>query len=343
MILVNNKPVTSLDKDNKSRLWYEAEMNRVAKFREPIVIKRHANLFRIGSDGKRKKPPLLRIQLRSAVRSERGLEMWAYCETYREKAQGVLELRPNSFQLGAVQTLMPDKDPELVFFFTKCIDLGSHGYYIQNLEAEAKEVNQEEMLALEVQYNIMKLLPLEDVRYFAKSWGIVNADSMQENQLRRTLKDKVDLSEKNKSTTKRGYSDFMGEIERENPELTEARAVVNLALAKNFLSYDKMSRKLTHVLSGTHLGLVPLESRDRYADYAAELMLNPKHKDAYETLKSDVLGERKQEFGVTVADIELAEGRDVLERIAKEIGYDLPPKIGNVKLKERLLEKVQNG
>ena len=148
MILVNNKPVTSLEETNKSRVWFEGEMAKIAKFREPIVIKRHSNMFRIGADGKRKKPPLLRVQLRSTLRSPRGMEMWAYCETYREKAPGNLELRPNSFQLGAIQTIMPDKDPELVFFFTKCIDLGSHGYYIQNLEAEAKEVNQEEMLSL---------------------------------------------------------------------------------------------------------------------------------------------------------------------------------------------------
>ena len=188
----------------------------------------------------------------------------------------------------------------------------------------------------------MKLLPLEDVRYYAKSWGIINADSMQENQLRRTLKDKVDLSEKNKATTKRGYSAFMGEIEKENPELTEARAVVNMAFAKNYIAYDKLSRKLTHVLSGTHLGLVPLESRDRYADYAAELLLDPKKKDAYETLKADVFGEKKVN-AVSVADIELAEGREVLERIASDIGYVVPNKIGDQKLKERLIEKVQNG
>lgn len=341
MILVNNKPVSSLEDTNKSKAWYEAELRKVNSIREPLVIKRRV-MFRLGADGKRKKPPILSIQLRATVRSERGLEMWAYCETYKEKSPGNLELKPNAMRFGPVQTFHPNTDPELIFFLTRCANLEAHGLYIENLEAEATELNRDEMLSLEVQYNIMKLMPLEDVRYFAKSWGITNADGMTENQLRRALKTAVDASEKNKLSTKRGYSEFMGEIERENPELTEARAVVNVAFAKNFLSYDKMSRKVKHVLSGEHVALVPIESKDRVNDYIAELMLTKKMADVYDTLKTDTLGQ-KEVNGITVALIQQTEDRRELEAFAEKLEYVMPPKIGDDKLKERLIEKVQNG
>jgi len=339
MILVNNKPVSTLEETSKAKAWYNAEMNKIAKLGQPIVIKRR-QMFRIGSDGKRKKPPLVRIQLRATVRSERGLEMWAYCETYKEKAPGNLELKPNSFTFQSVQTLRPDIDPELVFFFTRCVNLDTHGLYIENLEAEATETNKDEMLALEVQYNIMKLMALEDVRYYAKSWGIVNADAITEQLLRKTLKDTVDRSEQNKLATKRGYSEFMGEIEKENPDLTEARAVVNMAFSKGYISYDKLSRRIKHTLSGEYLGTVPIDSKDRMNDYVAEFMLTKRMTEAYNTLRDDVFGV-KEVSGVSVADIQMAKTEEELKRIALQIGYKLPAKIGEETLRTRLIEKVQ--
>src|SRR3972149_1263103 len=107
MILVNNKPVSTLEETNAARVWYEQEMKKINTLGQPVVIKRHM-MFRIGSDGKRKKPPLLSVQLRASVRSKRGLEMWVYCETYKEKTPGNIEFRPNSFKFGSIQTLLPD-------------------------------------------------------------------------------------------------------------------------------------------------------------------------------------------------------------------------------------------
>jgi hypothetical protein len=341
MILVDDVPVKTLKEDNPAYVFYVTEMKKIAKQTEATIIKSHANKIRLDASGNRRRPPMHSIQLSARVTTkDRGMEIWTFCETYNKKKDGRTSFSPRFIKLGGVQSFRPDKDAEVIFFLTRCADLGGLGYYIENLEAEARELNDKDAIELDVRYHIMRKLGLEDLRYYAKSWGIGNADSLAESVLRRVMLDTVTASEKNITVTKRGFGAFMDDIEKVNPLLTEARIVVSTLYSKGDIEYDKLTRKVKHVPSQTHLTIVPLDQKDRVVDFVAELLLTSKFIDAYETMKMDVFGQKKYEGGVSIKDLESAKTKEELLEYAKKLGVTVPLNIGEPKLRERLIAVI---
>ena len=337
MILVNGEPVLSLKEDDKRRQWYEGEMNKIRKIKSPVVIKRPLNTYSFNKDGLRKRPPVTLIQSRSVVNREGNREMWACCETYTEKEKGVIALRPNTYGFTTERSFDPATDTELIFYFTKCVNLGNHGYMVEDIEEEAKSRNEEEALELDVRYAIQKQLDLQNLRYLAKSWGITEADKVPEQALRLQLKELVFRSEKNKDQTKRGFKEFMDDVQNENPEFTEARFIVNDLVSKGSFTFDRLSRRWKY--GNDFICMVPLENRDYPNDFLARALLEKKFEEFYVTLKADVLG-TPEEVVYSVADVEAAKDRKQLFKIARGIGHNAPSNIGEQKLRDDLIAKL---
>jgi len=339
MILVDNQPVLSLEKDDKRRDWYETEVAKIRNLREPIVIKK-ISTYRLNSKGIRVKPPRIGVQSFKEYASERGMEVWGCCTTYEKKDNGTLSLKPNFYYFESQHTLDPRKDSELIFYLTCIINLTKLGFAIDNPEAEAKKYNDGEIAELEVKYAIHKQLEdIEELKFMSRAWGISGADKMQIEQLRRVLFETVKKSEENKKVTKKGYAEFMEEVFNKNPEVTEARAMVNMALGKSILSVAKTTRKVSYVPSGDVLCIVPLEHITRTTDYIADYLLRDKNKDLLETIRQDVMGVR-EEFKISIADVELMKDRASLLEVAKKLSLKGYTAMKDETLKTRIIEKI---
>lgn len=327
----------SLKEDDKRRVWYEQEMNKIRKIKSPIVIKRPSTSYSFNKDGIRKRPPITLISARTVVNRDGNKEMWACCETYNEKEKGVISLKPSSYGFTTERSFSPETDTELIFYFTRCVTLSAHGYLVEDIEKEAAERNSEETLELDVRYAIQKQLDLETLRYIAQAWGIDGAMNITEQALRLRLKDVVFASEKNKEKTGRGFKEFMDDIQNQNPELTEARFIVNELITKSEFTFDKLSRRWKY--GNDFICMVPLENREYPNEFLARALLEKKFEEFYATLKQDVFGE-KEEVIYSVADVENAKDRKELFKIAKGIGHKTPVNTGEQKLREDLIAKL---
>ncbi len=185
-----------------------------------------------------------------------------------------------------------------------------------------------------------KLEDVNELRFFAKSWGIENADIIGEAQLRRILFNTVKKSEESKTETGKGYKEFMDEVLNTNPELTNARALVHMALTKSILAVGKTTRKVSYVPSGDTLCIVPLDNVSRINDYIADFLLRDKNKDLYNTIQQDINGPAP-EYKLSIADVEGMKDRESLKKAAEKLGIRVLPQMKDETIRLKIIEKVE--
>lgn len=337
MILVDKKPVLELPKDDERRMWFESEFAKIQKRTDPIIIKKVSG-WHLDATGRRRLPPADSIQTRYVKNTERGKELWGYCETYDIDNNGKLTLKPNTIGLNSRNTLDPKMNPELVFFLTCILPIASKGYVIENPEAEAKERIDKEVAELDVKYVIFReLTEPEDLRSVAKSWGITGADNMPVAVLQDRLLDVVRESEKNKLTTRKGYKEFVRDVKSGNKELMAAKQVVYAAVEKKLISIDSVTRGVTY--TGNKVTNVPADEKDRAWDYFAEWLLKDRNKDLYDSIKFE-LAPKEQPAPYSIADLQ-GKNKEELLVIAKELNYNPPPTIGEDTLRKNLEAKLK--
>ena len=342
MILVNNQPLDISKKKipGTAENWYFSELEKIQNKKEPIVIKKLV-AYRLDAAGKRHKPPLQGVQSRQVISTERGMEMWACCNSYKKEKDETYSYNPNFYFLQSAITLDPKTQSELIFFFTSVANLTRYGYVIDNPEKEAALVNQKDLAELDVKYAIQRRIEgLEELRFIAKSWGLTAADKMGVEQLRLKLFETVKTSEKNITTTKRGYKEFMDDVFNTAPEITEMRALVNMAIDKGILKVDRITRKCSYTPTGDTICIVPLDNRERANDFVAETLLKDKNKDLSDTIRLDVFGEPPA-IKLSVADIESLKTRDELKRAAKKFAIVVPPAMKDETIRSKLITAVQ--
>jgi hypothetical protein len=268
------------------------------------------------------------------------MEIWGCCQTYKKRADDTLALSPNTYRFKSRHVLDPKKDAELIFYFTCIVDIARIGFTIDRPEEDAKKLNEQEYAELEVRYAIAKQLDETQLKYTAKAWGI-STDNIGTEQLRRILFDEVKKSEQQREVTKKGYAEFMDEVMNKNEALTEARAVINMALDKSIVSVHKTTRKATYVPSGDTMCIVPLSDSQRVADYLADFILRDKNKDLYDTIKQDVSHE-KPKVEISIADVEGMKTKDELLVAAKKLSIPVSPNSKEETLRIKIVEKLQN-
>jgi hypothetical protein len=320
MILVDKKPVLELPADDKRRIWFEKEFAKIQKRTEPIIIKKVSG-WHLDATGRRRLPPADSIQTRYVKNTERGKEMWGYCETYDIDDKGRMKLKPNTIGLNSRNTLDPRQNPELVFFLTCVLPIAGKGYVIENPEAEAKERVDKEVAELDVKYIIFRVLTEPDeLRFVAKSWGIVGA------------------SEKNKLTTRKGYKEFVADVQAGDKNLMEAKQVVYAAVEKGILNIDPITRAVKY--TGNQVTNVPADEKDRAWDYFAGWLLKDSKKELYESIKFE-LAPKDKPAPYSIADLQGKDKAELIE-IAKVVmpDYTPPPTIGEDTLRKKIEDKL---
>lgn len=339
MILVDSVPVLSLPKEDPRRDWYETEVAKIKKKRDFVIKKTSA--YRLNKNGVRVKPPYISIQSDMPLISDRGMENWGLCETYKKRQDGSLALDPHFYRLQSFHTLNPRTEFDKIFYFMNIVDLHKYGFSVDNPEEEAIKLNENEIAELDVRYAIFKSMQdIDELRFIAKAWGIAGADTITVELLRRMLFDAVKKSEENKQTTQKGYKEFMNEVMNTDKEVTEARGVVSIALSKSILACNKTTRRTTYVPTGDVICIVPLDNKDRLNDYIADHLLR-KNKELLETLRQDISGE-VEEFKLSVADVDQIVDRQVLRKAAAKYGITVPPQMKTEAIRTKLIEKIQS-
>ena len=339
MILVDSVPVLSLPKEDPRRDWYETEVAKIKKKRDFVIKK--ASAYRLNKNGIRLKPPYIGIQSNMPLISDRGMESWGLCETYKKRQDGSLALDPNFYYLQSYHTLNPKTEFDKIFYFMNIVNLTKYGFSVDNPDEEATRLNESEIAELDVRYAIFKSLQeVDELRFIAKAWGISGADTIGVELLRRMLFDAVKKSEENKQTTQKGYKEFMNEVMNTDKEVTEARGVVSIALSRNILSCNKTTRRVTYVPNDSFLFIVPLDNSNRINDYIADNLLK-KNKEMLDTLKQDINGELPQ-MKYSVADIDKMQFRKELEDAAESLGVKVLPQMKDDTIKTKLIAKIQS-
>jgi hypothetical protein len=342
MILVDGNPITSLPIDDPRRKWYDSEVKKIKAKNEPIVFKKPV-LFKL-SNGMRKNIPAVSIQSFGIISTDRGMENWGCCQTYEKTQTGRVILRPNSYFLNrSHHSLDPKKDFELIFFFTCVKNLAKHGYVIEDVEAESKKRNEAEIAELDVKYAIQRQLEPDQLRYYAKAWGVAAVDKLGVETLRAALFETVKRSHNNIAETKKGYAEFMDEILHADPTVIEARMHVQMAIDKGHLFIEPTSRHVKYGPNKQSLFIIPLEYVTRKVDYIADKLLEGKGKlsEIYETLVQDVTGEAKK-FVISVAEVDKLDLRDDIVNVANKLGIKTTANMKDETIKEKILQKVQS-
>jgi len=338
MILVNNKPLSEYPKDDPRVQWFNTEFEKIQKKKDLITIKKIVS-FRLTSEGRRVKPPRVAVQSRQLISRGGSMEMWACCETYAKEGDN-LKFKPNFYYFDTIQTLDPRVNTELIFYLTCIVDLGKLQLVIDNPEFDAKQQNEKELAELDVKYAIQRKIDnTDELRSIAASWGVNGYGVMGIEQLKKVLFETVRESEKNKLVTKKGYKEFMDDVFQVNPEVTEARALVTMALDKGVIKLDRMTRKWSYTPTGDTICIVPLENKDTANDFLAETLLKDRNLDLFDTLKQDVFGVQP-EVKLSIADIDGLKTRDSLKRAAKRAGIIVPPAMKDETIRRKLVEKV---
>jgi len=336
MILVSNKPIDSLPENDLRRVWYNKEIAKI-KQKEAVIIKKIVS-YRLDAQGKRHKPPIQGIQSKQMFVSEMGEEIWACCQSYQENADKTYKFTPNYYYIENLITLNPKTQFELIFYFTCIVNLAKYGCTIDNPEEEAREISDKELPELDVKYAIYKHNDREELNFVAQTWGITNAKDMGENQLKQKLFEVVKKSEANKINTKRGYKEFIDEVLKSNPEVAEARAVVNMAISKGIITVDPTRCKYAE--TGDTIVMIPIDERGRVNDFIAETLLKTRNQEIYETIRLDVSGTVSVEKP-SIADIEGMKTRDALKRAAKKLNVIVAPTWKDETIRTKLITAIQ--
>ena len=340
MILVSNKPIDSLPLDDPRRKWYVEETNKIKRLKEAVIIKKITS-FRLDATGKRHKPPVQGIQSKQQFVSDWGDEVWACANSYKENVDKTFSFTPNFYFLESLITLNPKTQFEIIFFFTCIVNLAKYGYTIDNPEEEARELNAKDLPELEVKLAIYKSIEnLDELRSIAKSWGLTSADTMQDQQLKLRLFEIVKKSEQNRVNTKRGYKEFIDEVFKSNPEMSEARTTVNMAVDKGILTVDHSTRRVKYADTQDTICIVPLDEKDRINDFVSETLLKSRNSEMYETIKLDVAGPNSVEKP-SIADIDGIKTRDGLKRAAKKLSIVVTPTMKDETIRTKLINAIQ--
>lgn len=191
---------------------------------------------------------------------------WMQCDSPAKfnKEMQVYEYEASRMEVMGELSLHYGKAPEKVFFFLNLFEPGMVGLKIEDKELEASKRNVTRRLRSTVEYLITseEKLGTNDKRKLAYSWGI-DAGEMSVDILQEELFNKVELSEKNKEATGRGFAEFIEDANKMGKDV-QVRAYIQQALERKLIHANQI--KGWFYSNGHQICPIPIEKWNRRVD-----------------------------------------------------------------------------
>jgi hypothetical protein len=242
----------------------------ISKMKNPVIFKSSKPIL-FNTTGGVEPPALEMIPLDYTIVTEEGEEHWRVAKRPpRKDSNGNLKWDAESRRriLKRAWILDKNKDHELIFFLMNVSSFVKNGkiyYYDKQLEAQ-KDL-QQEVGELDVRFMILsEKSPIsfsstgneDTLRMLSASWGIANAHDREElslEEIKLKLWSAVQSSQKDYQGTKRGFNEFMKEVE--STKLSEVRANTQRAIDEGIVLYDDQNFAWRFATSNTLLMQVP--------------------------------------------------------------------------------------
>lgn len=254
MLLKNGKP-------------YElspAEINKLKKeLSIPVRIKYPRRLLKKDPLAKNRtiglvhQPSGIPLPLKAIVKTNKGTEEWISCLNFTKDKHGNIKPAPTRLEDFNGDMLLNEKDIDYIFFLfyksphcengkNKSPKSSSHYFYFEQKEKEAA-------LRTEIKRNKIDVdtllwsptdkggMTLEEVKKFATSYGVRNADSFGDNELRELLEAKIIETVKDPSLKRedKGFHGFL--LAYKYKGANEHRSIVTQAIDLNCIRHKSKS------------------------------------------------------------------------------------------------------
>jgi hypothetical protein len=174
---------------------------------------------RLGLDGRKEQKKRFSFP---ASASKDGMR-WTWCRSIERLKDNVIRYNPEYFLFYERLSLNPKKteEAEQIFFLLFISEEAKRIMHLRNLEEEARKENLQYSAEADVRYLIMSPnSPLSTqscgtdkvMRDVAAAWHVSYADTMAIEMLKKKLYETVKDSEKKKASTKRGFIEFVDDV-----------------------------------------------------------------------------------------------------------------------------------
>ena len=226
---------------------YNEFLKKLQKMPDPVIFKTGRPL-RFNSTGLPEPNPQEWIPLQETVMGDVGDEFWVYCERPpRKKQDGKMMYSPRGKTMVNSWKFSKKKDADLIFFFSEISSFRERGRVVlEDRRADACKIIDKEAGELDVKHMILsEYSPLsveetgseDTLRMVASSWGVADVDSLSIEEVKVDLLSRVQAANAQKDVTKRGYAEFLREVN--SREKLVVRANVQRALDKGVITYDE--------------------------------------------------------------------------------------------------------
>jgi hypothetical protein len=330
MLFVNDAEVVTLPDTNQSKQFWIKSKEEIQQKNDYVCIRKYESesKFLFNDNGVRLRPSIQTVPYKVIVNSTRGQETWIYAEDRSKNKSEKWNYKPSHLFVSDEVQLDPQVEAEKVFIMSILGGAAKAGCYIfdplQEASEKAAKMGGDE---LDVRFLIYKDPDLteDDLILVSQAWGLNDAEKVDPTILRNRLYDTVTASEKNISTTTRGYKQFVTDVRNmRTPKLRERvedRAIINKAVVDKLVRFDKNDRRWYYTSGGDYICQVKSDMLDRKVD----ILLEHFHRksDEFDSLKIEVWGDKLKPV-YSVADIDKMNTDKELRTAAKNMGVKLP-------------------
>ena len=265
MLYVNDEPIK--EGTPQWEKFADFKKNVLPNLKNPVIFK-NTDPIKFNDNGL---PEPLRghsLPLQYNIGGEFGSEDWRYCKRApRKEGNGKLKYFDQSRILKQYWSFDKAREPDAIFFLMEIAPFLKKGIMIlEDKQRDARREISKEAGELDVKFMIIsEHSPIsvestgsEDLlRMVSAAWGIADAESPDKSieEIKLALIAAVNSSEKNKNVTKRGYAEFLKEIN--SKELLVLRANLQKALDNKTVSYDAPTFSWRYVKNNYPIMTIP--------------------------------------------------------------------------------------
>ena len=256
---------------------YNEFLQKLQKMPDPVIFKT-GRPIRFNSTGLKEPFPQEWIPLQETIYGEEGDEYWVYCERPpRKKENGKMIYSPRGRTMVSSWKFDKKKDADLIFFFSEISSFRERGRVVlEDRQADARKVIGKEIGELDVKHMILsKYSPLsveetgseDTLRMVASAWGVADVNKLSIEEVKVELLSTVQTANAQKDVTKRGYAEFLKEVN--SREKLVVRANVQKAIDTGVITYDEPTFTWRFAANNQPLMIVPASE-----GLKAQLVLN---------------------------------------------------------------------
>lgn len=285
MLYVNDELVKPGSPAHEKFTKFKREV--LSQFKNPVVFK-SGRPIKFNETGLPEPVPVEWIPLDHNIMGEDGGEHWRYCDRPpRKRADGNFSYSPRGKLMKKDWRFDKTKDAEQIFFFHQISPFIEKGSIVfEDKERTARETLEKETFDLDVRWMITSdHSPISEketgaettLRMMAAAWGVADAqtDKLSIAEIKLALLSAVQHSQQNYVATRRGYKEFLEEVEQQDKVYSMSNT--QKAIDAGIIEYDKNSFSWKFTSSGTPLVTIPArDAADPKAALNKFLSLNEK-------------------------------------------------------------------